>query len=236
MWNCVFRQDAYELGKHGDTSGRAPSRGSCSASSSVAVRRGHFTTSFVFCGAKLWLFGAAFFLQVHELLAAVDGVPWNESRSVESRCPAFMGTIGCGTGAVASTDTDFDAASDVGLYIGDLVTLLEDAKDEGFVLVCQVVSDVWDTSCGYSVAGDRPVPFSLAAAVPCTSFQTAAQELHDLLPARYPIDPTAWQDWLDCDLQFVHAECKACPAIWDWLTSFASWYDAPLFLNRCMCI
>ena len=72
-----------------------------------------------------------------------------------------------------------------------------------------------------------PVLLSLAETIPCTDFQDAVQDLRNLLLVRCSIEPIAWQDWLNCDLQFVHAECKACPAIWDWLCSCASWYDDP---------
>ena len=116
---------------------------------------------------------------------------------------------------------------DATLHIGELVTLLEAAKDEGFALVCQTVSELCTASLEPSGPAHLPVSLSLAEAIPCTSYQEAVQDLRDLLPVRCSLEPTAWQDWLDCDLQFVYAECKACPAIWDWLCSCASWYDDP---------
>ena len=220
MWNCVLSQDACVPGQHGDTPECAPSSQQFSASSSA-------TTRFATVGARLWLFGAAFFLQIPELLATVDSVPWSEPRGVERCCPAFVRSIDCIVPAAVFIDTGSDAGSDVGLFIGELVTLLEASKDEGFLLVCQFVSEVWDSCCSAGGAGCEPATLSLAETVPCTAFQTFAQELHDLLPSRHPVSLTEWQDWLDCDLQFVQAECKSCPAIWSWLTRFASWYDAP---------
>ena len=116
-------------------------------------------------------------------------------------------------------------ASESLLHLGVLVTLLEEAKDDGFVVVCQFVSDLWCSSVEQSLPRGEPVVLSLEEAVPRTMFQHTVKELKDLLPERFCIAPEQWQDWLDCDLHAVHAACKACPAIWEWLSSFGSWYD-----------
>ena len=221
-WNRAFKQDVFVQGRHGDTSDYTAVDSSArftaaSTFSDSLVRK----RSFTFCG-KAWLFGTTFLAQVDCLQAA-----WVCDISADSACSdIFLTDIPVWEGDIED-QCSFDSclASSTRFQIGALVTLLEEAKDEGFDLVCQFVSGVLDASSSKGSTSVAPVQLSLDATIPCSPFQSAVLELQSLLPERRYIDFAAWQDWLDCDLQAVHGACRACPAIWDWLSSFGSWYD-----------
>ena len=222
-WSFATSQDAFAQGKHGDTSGRGSCKGSHAVSRTTAKHR--LTTKLGFC-AKLGLFGMTFLAQIHALQAVkrpedhlVHAAPSEEFRVCKNVQFCDYPNV--------PFPLDFapDKSADV-FHVGVLVTLLEEAKDDGFVIVCQFVSDIWDSRLAHDDHGSGPCILSLENAIPGTAFQAAVQELQDLLPERPFIRPDHWQDWLDCDLCEVHSACKACPAIWDWLSKFGTWYDA----------
>ena len=113
------------------------------------------------------------------------------------------------------------------LQIGALYTLLEDARDDCFDLVCQVAIVACEGMCSRSHRHGDPVRISLVDALPCTPFQRTVEVLKTLLPARQHVPVEAWHDWLDCDLSPFHSACAANSSVWAWFCQYSSWYDAP---------
>ena len=222
MWNRASGHEAFAQGRQGDTSGCIR----CKPTSTVlsATKKRRFPAKHGPC-FRLWLFGVTFLTQLQALQAVAGqachldpprptgGFPACQARQLRD-CP--------GEHFPASA---VPVASGSLFHLGALVTLLEEAKDDGFVVVCQFVSDLWCSTVEQSSPSGAPVVLSLEDTIPRTTFQRTVKELQDLLPERFYIAPEQWQDWLDCDLQAVHAACKACPAIWEWLSNFGSWYD-----------
>ena len=245
MWNRAFDQDVFVQDRRGDTSGNSLLACSSDIPTPAFPKCSSSYKSSSTLGVKFWLLGMTFLAQIHELRAvASEGcglVPCCANDDGHAVHRAFL--YGNDTGAPftdvgSKTSADYlqihgliiDAGSKTSadyLQIHGLITLLEEAKDDGFFLVCQFVSDLLENPCGGVACHEGPVRLSLTDAIPCTAFQNAAQDLQSFLPVRRFVDIEDWQDWLDCDLQAVHRECKACPAIWEWLARFGSWYDEP---------
>ena len=226
-WNCARGQDVFVQDKRGDTSGHTTAISlqqvlTVSALCDLPAKKRPFTL-----GGRLWLFWSILLVQIEALQATSACDTSRVALCLDDYPTATVNIPDCGR------DVDFQrvhstwSVSSECLQIGPLVTLLEEAKDDGFDLVCQTVTDALSALSCFGSARSRPVQLSLEDTIPCTAFQTAVQELQDVLPARKFVDFSAWQDWLDCDLQAVHGACKSCPAIWDWLTHFGSWYDRP---------
>ena len=222
MWNRASDQNALVQGKQGDTSDCIQCERSLLVLS--AVKKYRLPTKLSPC-IRLWLFGATLLTQFQVMQAGKgpDGylAPTTFTSGLMARgdrqvvdCPGEHFPLDVGIGKSESL-----------FHIGVLVTLLEEAKDEGFVVVCQFVSDLWGLELEQCATRKEPYRLSLESAIPRTAFQDAVKELQDLLPKRSLIAPDQWQDWLDCDLLEVHAACKACPAIWEWLSKYGSWYD-----------
>ena len=227
MWNRTYDQDVFVQDRCGDTSGTSLFVRS-SDISMAASRKCLSSSRFSYpVGTRFWLLGMTFLAQIHQLRAVDSGdcgfVPCCASDDGRAVHGAFL--YGHDTDA-PSTEVGFKTFEGCPPIEG-LVTLLEEAKDDGFRLVCQVVSDLLESPRDGVAFHQGPVRLSLADAIPCTAFQNAAQDLQSLLPVRRSVGIEDWQDWLDCDLHAVHRECQACPAIWEWLARFGSWYDEP---------
>ena len=198
MWNFANGQDALAQGNQGDTSGCVCGEGSQAVLS--AAKKYRFPIKLGPC-ARLWLFGMTFLTQ----LRALQAVKGPDDYLVPN---TFAGDFLVGKDLRLSAcpgehfplDTEFGRSESM-FHIGVLVTLLEEAKDDGFLIVCQFVSDLWVAALGQGANGQGPYLLSLEDAIPRTAFQTAVKELQDLLPERLLIRPDQWQDWLDCDLR-----------------------------------
>ena len=227
MWNRAYSREAFGEGRLEDTSSSSSFHSSLRTSPTLGRRRPSSNSISVVPNAGAWLFAVTLAAQVRTLLA-VGGVEHalgfqvaDVGRQAFPDCTFPGGAFPSCPAAPGGTDAP------ARLHVGVLVTLLEDAKDEGFLLVCQFVSEIWTGYEGGKSSHAAPVPLSLEHAIPCTGFQQDVLALQALLPDWTPVEFHSWQDWLDCDLHFVHKECKACSAVWDWLTSFPSWYDGP---------
>ena len=228
-WNRAYGQDAFAQGKHGDTSGGAPHELPVKSHSTSAPNRKTAGSTRISLSAKLWMLGATFATQIRNLHATSAELCGAAGFSPEDGFSVLHCAASCHYNICTSSPSGLEKCigSPESLLVGDIVTLLEEAKDECFFVVCQVVADIWHTFSTEAAACKEPIPLSLEAAIPRSKFQADVETLQSLLPERRDIDFTMWQDWLDCDLQDVFAACTACPAIWDWLRRFGSWYDDP---------
>ena len=229
-WNRAFSRDAFVQGQHGDTSVEFAVRKTCRCSPQARTSLSAFKPGSATLCRKFWVTGLVFFAQIMRLQAVV-GVENCPIQDCDFGWPGLACdlTLSDPTGASAWTiPSDGDAQGT--LHVGRLVTLLEEAKDEGHSVVCQFASDFLE-SAWTSPAPRTPAPqaappiISLDAAIPCTVFQATVKDLQGLLPDRCGCDLFSWQDWLDCDLHAVYSECKSCPVIWEWLSVYGSWYD-----------
>ena len=230
-WNRAFMQDAIVHGWHGDTSARQPVSEASRTPLSVRTDYVSFTQGALAPCNRLWLFGIVLIAHFKALYAAAG----------EEYCPQFNYDMSWPQLSLPCTDWHASceslpawsspASEGDALHIGELVTLLEDAKDEGYCLVCSFISDLWGAAVVPAATENRSqqassVTISLDQAIPHTAFQALVAEMLAILPGRHSCEFSSWQGWLDCDLQMISGECKACPAIWDWLSKFGTWYDA----------
>ena len=229
-WNRAFSHGAFAQGQHGDTSAELAVRKTCRQSPQARTSFSTFKPGSATLCRGLWVTGLVFFAQIMRLQAvvSVDHCPLPDCGF---RWPRIAHDLTLSDPAGESAWTTFSDGDAQGiLYVGRLVTLLEEAKDEGHSVACQFASDVlesaWTPSTSKTSASPSAPPvISLDAVIPCTAFQATAKELQDLLPERCRCDLFSWQDWLDCDLHAVYSECRACPVIWEWLSAYGSWYD-----------
>ena len=229
-WNRALFHDVFAQDRCGDTSDHTAAVSSHRFSTvevSDELRDPPARKRSVPLSGRLWLFVATLFGQFKALQATFVC----DSVAISSHGDLCLSTpftaFSYGKDGDLQRDPDVCISSSGCLQIGPLVTLLEEARDDGFDTVCQFVSDVLGAFFDVRAVRQQPVRLSLETAIPCTAFQAAVQELHDILPVRRIVHLHSWQDWLDCDLHAVYDACRACPAIWDWLVRFRSWYDRP---------
>ena len=228
--NRAFSHDAFAQGQHGDASAELAVCSTCCRTPQVGTSLSTFRFGSVTLSGRLWIAALSFFVQIRSLQAVV-----NVDHCLQPVCDSGWPcadqdlTLSDLAGRSAWTALSDGDAQEI-FHVGGLVTLLEEARDEGHSIVCQFASDIlesaWTSSRTQPPASPKAPPIiSLDAGIPCTAFQATVRDLQDLLPERCNCDLFSWQDWLDCDLHAVYSECRACPAIWEWLTTFGSWYD-----------